>query len=96
MLAKNAGFSMGSPDHVSMSSAESEESEEGGAVRRAALLEVALGMTKAGARRSGWCVAEKPDHVVLNALAESKAVAQRLASVEATSFETKGSSFSCD
>ena len=42
------------------------------------------------------CQAEKPDHVVLNALAESKAVAQRLASVEATSFETKGSSFSCD
>ena len=49
MLAKNAGFSIGSPDHVSMLSAESEESEEGGAVRRAALLEVALGMTKAGA-----------------------------------------------
>ena len=48
MLARKAGFSMGSPDHASMMS-ESEESDESGAVRLLSFLGVALGMTEAGA-----------------------------------------------
>ena len=46
MLARKAGFSMGSPDQLSMCSAESDESEEEGAARRAAFLEGVLGMAR--------------------------------------------------